>query len=387
MTEIFMRFLLLGLTAFGGPTAHIGFFRHAFVDKYHWLNDAQFAHLLSLSQFVPGPASSQLGFMLGYQRGGVAGALAAFIGFTLPSSLLMFGFAMGLSSFSDNADILIHGLKLTACIIVADAVLTMAKNLCPDATRRVIALVSLGTVLLISAIWLYMAVIAISAAVGWWLCSQSAPSRLIAIRTPGTVTGICLLSLFLLLFLCLPAISGHSPSALSIFYAFYQPGALVFGGGHVVLPMLQSTVVDSGWVNNDAFLAGYGLVQGMPGPLFTLSTYLGALIPGELSPALGALVATAGLFIPGFLLVMGMLPFWSAMTAKPGAANALAGANASVVGILAAVWIDSLLLTTVSSYADAIIVTLGVLAFRRWQLPVWVLIGVVAGLAYGASYF
>lgn len=382
MAEIFWRFLLLGLTAFGGPTAHIGFFRHAFVEKYQWLDDTQFAQLLSLSQFVPGPASSQLGFMLGYQRGGLSGALAAFTGFTLPSSLLMYCFAMGLTSVSDSADAFIHGLKLTACIIVADAVLTMAKNLCPDVTRRVIALLALAAVLLLSTIWLYMAVIAVSAAAGWRLCSQPVNATSASLRAPGSVTGIILLSLFLLIFLCLPLVSGSAPSVLSLFYAFYQPGALVFGGGHVVLPMLQSTVVDTGWLSSDVFLAGYGLVQGVPGPLFTLSTYLGALIPADYSPALGALIATAGLFVPGFLLVMGVLPFWSRITAKPGAVNAIAGANASVVGILAAVWIDSLVFTTVASATDAVIVTFGLIVFRKWKVPIWLLIAIVAGLAF-----
>ena len=382
MKEIFVRFLILGLTAFGGPTAHIGFFRHAFVEKYRWLNDAQFAQLLSLSQFVPGPASSQLGFMLGYQRGGIAGALAAFIGFTLPSSLLMFGFAMGLTLLSDSASAVIHGLKLTACIIVADAVLTMFRNLCPDIPRRSIALAALIAVLLFNAIWLYMGIITLAALAGWWLCSQSATTNNVALRAPGPVAGVCLLSVFLLLFLSLPFVTGTQPGPLSVFYAFYQPGALVFGGGHVVLPMLQSTVVDNGWISADAFFAGYGLVQGVPGPLFTLSTYLGALIPTSVSPALMALLATAGLFLPGFLLVMGGLPFWSRLVARAGAANALAGANASVVGILAAVWINSLVLTTVAGFIDIIIVVLGLLALRKASVPVWLLIAVVTGLGF-----
>lgn len=386
MKEIFVRFLILGVTAFGGPTAHIGYFRHAFVEKYRWLNDAQFAQLLSLSQFVPGPASSQLGFMLGYQRGGIAGALAAFVGFTLPSSLLMFGFAKGLTLLTGSATAVIHGLKLTACIIVADAVLTMFRNLCPDIPRRIIGLAALIAVLLINTIWLYMAIIILAALAGWLLCSESAKPRAVALRAPGPVVGVCLLSVFLLLFVSLPLVTGPQPGPLSVFYAFYQPGALVFGGGHVVLPMLQSTVVDNGWISSDAFLAGYGMVQGMPGPLFTLSTYLGALIPTSAPASTIALLATAGLFLPGFLLVMGILPFWSRLIAIPGATNALAGANASVVGILAAVWVNSLVLTSVTGLIDVIIVVLGFLALRKASMPVWLLIAVVTGLGFLAHY-
>ncbi len=351
---IFLAFLKLGLTAFGGPIAHIGFYREAFVKQRQWLDEKTFAQLLAVCQFLPGPASSQMGFSIGLIKGGWLGALAAFIAFTLPSALLLFAFA-GFAYLLDGetGQAIINGLKLVAVAVVAHAVWGMAQKLTPDWPRRLIALAALIILLLISIAWMQLAVIAMGAVLGLWLCKANQHEAVNGFTLPyGRKLGWVFLTLFsILLLLSLSMMSGN-PTPDNLFAAFYQAGALVFGGGHVVLPLLEQSTVANGWLSTDSFLAGYGAAQAVPGPLFTLSTYLGANIDTGLASGWSALIATIAIFLPGFLLVLGILPFWAKLAEFPKAASAIAGVNAAVVGLLAAALYDPIFTEGVSSWID-----------------------------------
>ena len=330
--DVFTTFLKLGLTSFGGPIAHLGYFRRELVERRHWVSESQFSQLLAICQFLPGPASSQLGFSLGLLRAGWLGAMAAFLAFTLPSALLLVGFASILPLLSGQVgEAAIHGLKLVACAVVADAVLGMSRSLCPDTRRRSIAIVAASALLLLDSAWSQMLVVLGGAIAGVLFCKASVAEASGHIQVAyGKRFGLILFGIFSLLlitFAWLPAQAG----LYAIAQAFYRAGALVFGGGHVVLPLLEDSVVVTGWVSNESFLAGYGAAQAVPGPMFALSAYLGAIIPGEHGSWSGASIALLFMFLPGFLLLAAVLPMWQAISHNPVAANAISGGNASVV--------------------------------------------------------
>jgi chromate transporter len=358
-------FLRLGLTAFGGPIAHIGYLREAFVQQRRWLSEAQFAQLLAVCQFLPGPASSQLGFAIGLLHAGWRGALAAFIGFTLPSALLMFAFAVLTERASSEPGLaLLQGQKLVAVVVVAHAVLGMARQLAPDASRALIAAAAAALVVLGGQAWLQLLAIALGAALGGLLCrGLAAPAEARFVLGYGPRRALLFLLLFalgLLLALMLIAQTQSpqaSPAALAA--TFYQAGALVFGGGHVVLPLLQQGVVDSGWLGADGFLAGYGAAQGVPGPMFSFAAYLGAEVDAGLPAAASAAIALIAVFLPGFLLLLAVLPVWSVLLQRRWALGVVAGINAAVVGLLAAALYDPVWTQGVRGPVDFAIAVIG----------------------------
>ena len=378
--EVFTTFLKLGFTSFGGPVAHIGYFRKEFVERQRWISEAQFSQLLAICQFLPGPASSQLGFAIGLLRAGWLGAVAAFLAFTLPSALLLIGFASLLPSISGGfGDAAIHGLKLVACVVVADAVLSMSKKLCPDTYRRIIAVFATSALLLAGSAWFQLLVVIGGAIAGVIFCRESPtePEGLIRVAY-GKRTGIILFAVFLFLLAAstlLPAQTG----LYAIADVFYRAGALVFGGGHVVLPLLDDSIVSAGWITKESFLSGYGASQAIPGPMFAFSAYLGAIIPTEHSGWLGASVALVFMFLPGFLLLAAALPMWQAISHNPIAINAIAGVNAAVVGLLGAALYDPIFTSGITSSHDLAIaiVGFGILTVGRLS-PLYVVVWCVA---------
>jgi|UPI00034B0403 chromate transporter len=373
--EVFLVFLKLGLTSFGGPIAHLGYFRQALVTRRRWIDEAGYADLVALCQFLPGPASSQVGFALGILRGGgLLGGLAAWTAFTLPSALLLVTFAYGASALSGPvAEGLIHGLKLVAVAVVAQAVWGMARSLTPDRPRASLALGALLLTVFAPTAFSQILAIALGAVAGLVLCrSDDGPGggpRAVPIsRRAGGVAG----ALFLLLLIGLPVLAqGLGSHALAVSDAFFRSGAFVFGGGHVVLPLLRSAVVEPGWVSPDAFLAGYGAAQAVPGPLFTVAAYLGAVAePGPNGPV-GAALALVAIFLPGLLLVYGTLPFWDAVRARPAARAAMRGTNAAVVGILAAALYDPVWTGAVGTPRDFALAAVAFVLLTVWRAPPW----------------
>ncbi len=386
LREILVRFLYLGLTAFGGPVAHLAHFREELVRRRGWLDEAAYAELVALCQFLPGPASSQVGFALGLHRGGLAGALVAWLAFTLPSALLLLALAWGMTAMDGPfAPGIIHGLKLVAVAVVAQAVWGMARHLCPDRQRAAIALAGVMAVTFLPAGAGSIAAIVFGALAGLWLYRDpDLPAGNGLDFGLSRRFGGLMLAAFAGLLAGLPAVAWLYPEGgLALFTAFYRAGALVFGGGHVVLPLLEGSVVAPGWVDPEAFLAGYGAAQAVPGPLFTVSAYLGALAEPAATPLAGAALALAGIFLPGLLLLMGVLPFWNALRHRPAARALMAGANAAVVGILAAALHDPLWTGTVHSSVDFAIALAALLLLTVWGRPPWqvVLLTVAAALA------
>jgi chromate transporter len=382
---VFAAFLKLGLTSFGGPIAHLGYYRREFVERRAWITESQFAQLLALCQFLPGPASSQLGFSIGLLRAGWAGALAAFLAFTLPSALLLFAFAALLPSITGTiGDAAIHGLKIIALAIVAQGVLGMSKQLCPDAPRATIAALAAATILVAGQAWVQPAVVAAGGLAGLVLCRGVQPLAEAALRVRyGARLGWALLAVFALLLLGLP-LSAHVSSLLAVADAFYRAGALVFGGGHVVLPLLEETVVKPGWISPDEFLAGYGAAQAMPGPMFTLAAYLGARLPGADGGLVGASIALCAIFLPGFLLLAGVLPLWREIAGRASAARAIAGVNAAVVGLLGAALYDPVWTSAVRGPLDIAIAVIGFMLLVAWRVSAllvvsWCVAASVAG--------
>lgn len=383
---IFLVFLRLGLTSFGGPIAHLGYFRTEFVERRRWMDERSYADLVALCQFLPGPASSQVGFAIGLARGGWAGSLAAWLGFTLPSALLMAGFAYGLVQHRDWADVgLLHGLKVAAVAVVAQAVWSMARTLCPDRPRAALAIgAALLTLLLPSALAQLGAIVA-SGALGWALLKLpgQAPQPHAGWRVSRR-SGVVALALFFALLFGMPlAAAALASPALAMLDGFYRAGALVFGGGHVVLPLLQSAVVPGGAVGNAEFLAGYGAAQALPGPLFTFAAYLGAVMQPPAtwwSAPLGALLCLLAVFLPAALLVVGALPFWDALRQHPALQSALAGVNAGVVGILLAALYDPVWTSAVRGAQDF---ALALAAFALLVIARWSPLAVVALAAAG----
>ncbi len=381
---IFAVFLRLGLSSFGGPSAHLGYFRDEFVVRRGWLGEDAYADLVALCQFLPGPASSQVGFSLGVMQGrGLLGGCAAWLGFTLPSAVIMFAFALGAASFSGPlAQGLIHGFKLVAVAVVAHAVLGMARSLAPDGRRAGIALGALCIVNFMGGMFGQVAAIGAGALAGWLLCRSAAPSLTAHVAFPVSRTaGIAALVLFAGLLLGTSLLAGGAaPGNASLFDAFYRSGALVFGGGHVVLPLLRAELVAPGWIGADRFLAGYGVAQAVPGPLFTFAAYLGAASGIAAGPASGAAVALVAVFLPGLLLVYGALPFWSRLRAWPGVQSAMRGANAAVVGVLGAALYDPVWTGAVLEARDFAAVVAGFLMLTVWKVAPGVVVVVLAAV-------
>lgn len=375
--EVFLAFLKLGLTSFGGPIAHLGYFRDELVVRRKWIDEEGYADLVALCQFLPGPASSQVGFSLGLLRGGPLGALAAWTAFTLPSALLLVLFAFGASWFGEGIGSgILHGLKLVAVAVVAQAVWGMAKALTPDRERAGIALLAVFLVVFVGGSIGQVASIVAGGLLGLWLCRglPVSPVGHLTFGVPRRVGWLALL-LFGVLLVGLPVLEGlASLQSLSLFDAFYRAGALVFGGGHVVLPLLETEVVRPGWVTADAFLAGYGAAQAVPGPLFTFAAYLAAVMGPAPTGMLGAAIALVAVFLPGLLLVVGVLPFWDAFRSKPLAQAAMRGANAAVVGVLGAALYDPVWTSAILSPADFALALMGFLLLTVWRAPPWIVV-------------
>lgn len=379
--EVFLAFLKLGLTSFGGPIAHLGYFRDEIVVRRRWLDEAEYADLVALCQFLPGPASSQVGFALGLWRAGPLGALAAWAAFTLPSAILLLAFALGAAALDGPvAQGVLHGLKLVAVAVVAQAVWGMARSLAPDRQRAAIALAAVFATILLAGSLGQVAAILLGGLAGLVLCRSEAVPVSVTARFPvSPAVGVACLVAFAALLVGLPLLaSGSAPHWLGLFDAFYRAGALVFGGGHVVLPLLDAETVATGWVSKDAFLAGYGAAQAVPGPLFTFAAYLGAA--GSLPPngVIGAGIALVAIFLPGFLLLVGVLPFWDGLRGLPAAQAAMRGANAAVVGILGAALYNPVWTSAVLGPLDFAMALAGFVALVVWKVPPWI---VVVGLA------
>ncbi|MER2090946.1 MAG: chromate efflux transporter [Sporosarcina sp.] len=370
--EIVQASTKLGLTSFGGPAAHIGYFREEYVKKRQWLDDKMYADLVALCQFLPGPASSQVGIAVGLMRGGMLGGILSWIGFTLPSVLLLMGFAWLISSTGSFDSGWISGLKIVAVAVVAHALIGMGKSLTPDRQRITIAMAAAILTLMIPTAIGQIAVIIGAGFTGYMLYrKEEAPKPVTIPLTFGKRTGIIAWSIFFVLLIGIPLLRPFVQSSLfAIFDIFYRVGSIVFGGGHVVLPMLEREVVPAGWMDAETFIAGYGAAQAVPGPLFTLAGYLGQLMDGPL----GAGVAVFAMFLPSFLLVIGTLPFWSIIRSKPAIQAALKGVNAAVVGILLAALYNPVFVSSIGSAADfaVAIVAFTLLFFYKW--PPWIVV-------------
>jgi chromate transporter len=381
---IFWIFLRLGCTSFGGPIAHLGYLRSEFVERRRWLDDDAFADLVAICQFTPGPASSKIGIAIGASRAGVAGAAAAWLGFTLPSALVMIAFGYGLELLAPGSIDRgwLHGLKIAAVAVVTQAVWSMGRQLCPDRTRASFAIVAALLVLVWQSAAAQVAAIALGAIAGWRLLPGATlpSSGHLDFRISRRLAWAAW-ALFVALLAALPVVARASGShAAALFDSFYRAGSLVFGGGHVVLPMLRAEVVPAGWLTDDEFLAGYGVAQAVPGPLFTFAAYLGTVARGEPSGWAGGVLALAAIFLPAFFLALGPLPFWSAWRRHPAIRSVLGGVNAAVVGILLAALYDPIF---TSAVRDPLEFALALAAFGLlffWRVaPLWVVLFAAAG--------
>ncbi|HTQ71786.1 MAG TPA: chromate efflux transporter [Acidocella sp.] len=379
--EVLRIFLRLGLTCFGGPVAHIGYFREEFVRRRQWLDEHAYTDLVGLCQFLPGPASSQVGVSIGLMRAGFWGALAAWAGFTLPSAMLLVLFAFGAGALNGPAGVgLLHGLKLVAVAIVAQAVWGMARALCPDRERASIAVAAALVILFSSGSLAQVGVILLGGAAGLWLCRNLPAGASGHVSVPvSRAAGLACLAAFFLLLLGLPVLRGLTgSSAVALFDAFYRSGALVFGGGHVVLPLLRNGFVTPGWVGDGSFLAGYGAAQAVPGPLFTFAAYLGAVASPSPHGVAGAVLGLVGIFLPGMLILTGALPFWDGLRKRPGAQAAMRGVNAAVVGLLGAALYNPVWTSAVKTPGDFAIALLGFVLLTVWKAPPLLVVAVSA---------
>jgi chromate transporter len=384
--EVLRVFLKLGLSSFGGPIAHIGYFRAEFVVRRRWLDEQTFADLVALCQFLPGPASSQVGFSIGLLRAGYAGALGAWAAFTLPSAILLVLFAYGAGALRGTAGAgLLHGLKLVAVAIVAQAVFGMARTLCPDRERASIAVVATLIVLFSGAAVAQIGSIVLGGVAGLWLCRGAPPHAAGHIAMPVSRTvGLVSLSIFFVLLVGLPVLQSlEIVPGIALFDAFYRSGALVFGGGHVVLPLLREAFVVPGWVSDDAFLAGYGAAQAVPGPLFTFAAYLGAVVGPSPHGIAGAALGLFGIFLPGILVLLGTLPFWDTFRKRADAQAAMRGVNAAVVGLLGAALYSPVWTSSVKTPGDFAVALAGFVLLTAWRAPplLVVVIGAFGGIA------
>ncbi|MGY8525432.1 chromate efflux transporter [Paracidovorax citrulli] len=383
--HVFLIFLRLGLTSFGGPVAHLGYFREAFVVRRRWLSDTAYAELVALCQFLPGPASSQAGMAIGLFRAGMPGAFAAWAGFTLPSAIALTVFALGIAHWGHAMPAgMLDGLKIAAVAVVAQAVWGMGRSLCPDRSRATVAAVCACVTLAFPSVLTQLALLA---AAGWfghrYLASSDGHADTFLPVPLGRRTGAALLLSFAILLGGLPLLAAAFPSSwLTVFEAFYRSGALVFGGGHVVLPLLQAAVVPSGWIANDAFVAGYGAAQAVPGPLFTFAAFLGAAMHETPNGWTGALLCLVAIFLPGMLLAAGALPFWERLRHHAGARGVLAGVNCAVVGVLLAALYDPVWTSAIHRPLDAALALAAFAALAWWKAAPWL---VVAGSAIATT--
>ena len=384
--EVLRVFFKLGVSSFGGPIAHIGYFREEFVVRRRWLDEQAFVDLVALCQFLPGPASSQTGFSIGLIRAGYAGALAAWTGFTLPSAIVMVLFAYGAGAIGGPLGTgLLHGLKLVAVAIVAQAVWGMARTLCPDRQRASIAALSALIILFSTSSIAQIGAIALGGVLGLWLCRGAPPPVEGQIHIPvSRRAGLVALTAFFVLLAGLP-IAQHltHSSGVALFEAFYRSGALVFGGGHVVLPLLREAFVTPGWVSDDTFLAGYGAAQAVPGPLFTFAAYLGFVVTPSPHGLPGAALGLFGIFLPGMLILVGALPFWDSFRKRESAQAVMRGVNAAVVGLLGAALYNPLWTTSVKTPGDFGIALVGFVLLTAWRAPplVVVIVSALGGMA------
>lgn len=378
--ELFIVALKLGLTSFGGPTAHLGYFYHEYVKKRKWLDEKTYADLVALCQIIPGPASSQVGMGIGVIRGGLIGGIVSFLGFTLPSIILLLCFALFVNQFDIESTGWLRGLKLVAVVIVLQAVMNMGQKLASGKTTALIAALSTFACLLWPTSWTQIIIIICASIVGIAICQATSDDKSFdEIHIPiSKRTGAILLTLFISLLLFLPLLLKWTENNwVSLFDSFYRTGSLVFGGGHVVLPLLEKEFIPRGWIDQETFLAGYGAAQAVPGPLFTFATYVGAIMKGWI----GAVIATIAIFLPAYLLIVGILPFWNVLRQKVMIQKALIGVNAAVVGILLAALYDPIFISSVKRPIDFAIVTILFIFLTIWKLPPWiiVLLGAIGG--------
>ncbi|MGA8357497.1 MAG: chromate efflux transporter [Xanthobacteraceae bacterium] len=384
--EVLLVFLRLGLTSFGGPIAHLGYFREEFVVRRKWLDEQAYVDLVALCQFLPGPASSQVGFSIGLMRAGYFGALAAWTGFTLPSAIAIVLFAYGAGALIGPVGTgLLHGLKLVAVAIVAQAVWGMARTLCPDKERASIAVVAALIILFSTSSVAQILAIALGGLAGLWLCRGAQPVAGAHMPIPvGRATGLAALTLFFVLLLGLPILQSiEATPGVALFDAFYRSGALVFGGGHVVLPLLREAFVGPGWISDDTFLAGYGAAQAVPGPLFTFAAYLGAVVKPSPHGVAGAALGLIGIFLPGILILLGALPFWETFRKRAGAQAVMRGINAAVVGLLGAALYNPVWTSSVKTPGDFGVALVGFVLLTVWRAPplLVVIVGGLGGIA------
>lgn len=382
LLEIFLVSTRLGLTSFGGPTAHLGYFHEEYVRRRKWMDEKSYADLVALCQFLPGPSSSQVGIGIGIMRAGILGGITSFIGFTFPSVVALIAFALLMTGFDVGNAGWIHGLKIVAVAIVAHAIIGMAKSLTPDLKRKAIAILALLVTILWQTAFSQVGVILIAACIGYFLLKQKNEGAGVQAHFPVSklVGGFCLL-LFIGLLVSLPLLKEATGSYwVAMFDSFYRSGSFVFGGGHVVLPLLEKEFVPTGWMSEEAFLSGYGVTQAVPGPLFTFAAYLGTVMNGWQ----GGVVATVAIFLPAFLLVIGALPFWDQLRNHPKITGAIMGVNAAVIGLLIAalytpIWTSSILEAKDFGLA---VVLFSMLAY--WKMPPWIVVvtGAVVGLVF-----
>jgi chromate transporter len=374
--EVFSAFLKLGLTSFGGPVAHLGYFRQEFVERRKWFDERAYADLVALCQFLPGPASSQVGIAIGLLRAGYGGALAAWAAFTLPSAIAMVAFAYGLASLGAALGSgWLHGLKVAAVAVVALAILGMARTLAPDRPRDTVAVAAALITFSLPAAWGQIGAIVFGGLAGAVLFRTEAPSGHVALQVPvGRTAGMIALLGFVVLLVGLPLLAATIGGRIELFDTFYRVGSLVFGGGHVILPLLQAEVVPAGWITNDAFLAGYGAAQAVPGPLTTFAAYLGAVIGGWQIAAL----CLAAVFLPSFLLVIGVLPFWDDLRQRRAMQATLRGINAAVVGLLIAAFYNPVWATAILGKGDFALAAVAFLLLMMWRTPPWLVVLICA---------
>jgi chromate transporter len=378
--EVFRVALRLGLTSFGGPIAHLGYFRAEYVQRRAWIDEATFADLIALSQSLPGAASSKVGIAIGILRAGLVGGLAAWLGFTLPSAILLVAFALGVRALGPETAGWIHGLEVVSVAVVALAVWNMARNLAFDRARGTIAVAAAAVATAAPGGLTQLAIILASALVGWRLLAAPATASVVHVRVPfGRSLAAGAWILFFALLVALPiARQANQDHALAMFDSFYRAGSLVFGGGHVVLPLLQQEVVPVGWISNQQFLAGYGATQAVPGPLFTFSAFLGAVMQPQPNGVTGAVIALIAIFLPSFLLTIATLPSWSAIRSRPGAQAALRGVNAGVVGILLAALYNPVATNAIERPIDMVLALAALAALAIWRWPPWLVVVLTA---------
>lgn len=384
LLEILLVSTRLGLTSFGGPTAHLGYFHEEYIRRRKWLDEKSYSELVALCQFLPGPASSQVGIGIGVIHGGILGGITSFIGFTMPSVIALILFAILVQGFDVSDAGWIHGLKIVAVAVVAHAVFGMAKNLAPDLLRKAILLVSLTISLLWQTTFSQVAVILLAAIVGYLVYQKHDDKEEPTVHFPiSRKFGVACLGLFFGLLIVLPILRDlFSSTMIAMFDSFYRAGSLVFGGGHVVLPLLEREFVPTGWISEEAFLAGYGVAQAVPGPLFTFASYIGAAMHGWV----GGIVATIAIFLPAFLLVFGTLPFWQLLRKNNKVKGAFIGINAAVVGILIAAFYDPIWTSTIFKPIDFAFAAILFSMLSYWKVAPWIVVatGVLGGLLLGS---